>query len=185
MTADLANRLAAELDSAFPELIDEYGSMVLTHATRLTDASTGQDITQEVFFRAYRALHSYTNQRIGSLSLRPWLATITRNLVRNEYRRRERKGTQPLEVEQHPAAPNGEMDLVESYDQMNTMLATLSDTHREAVVLRHVVGLPLREVALIMACPEGTAKSNVSRGLSQLRELLTSTDGLGSRGDSV
>ena len=52
------------------------------------------------------------------------------------------------------------------------MLSDLSDAQREAVVLRHVVGLPLREVALTMGVPDGTAKSHVSRGLTRLRTTL-------------
>lgn len=175
MTAILLDDLTNQLDAAFPQLVDEQGAMVLTLATRLTDATTGQDITQEVFLRAYRALSSYTAERIGALKLRPWLATITRNLVRNEYRRRERKGTVELGTEQ-PAPANNQLDVVETHDHLNSMLASLSDAQREAVVLRHVVGLPITEVAMTMACPEGTAKSHVSRGLKQLREHLSQPD---------
>jgi DNA-directed RNA polymerase specialized sigma24 family protein len=39
-------------------------------------------------------------------------------------------------------------------------------------VLRHVVGLPYAELAAVLGCPEGTAKSHVSRGLDRLRALL-------------
>ena len=173
MTATLTAQLADGLDSAFPELLDAHGAMVMTLATRLTDPTTAQDITQEVFLRAYRALSGYTDQRILALNLRPWLATITRNLVRNEYRRRERKGTEPLHDGQAMAAPGDDLTRIESLDGLNDLLATLPDAHREAVVLRHVVGLSLNEVALTMACPKGTAKSYVSRGLKQLRDSMS------------
>jgi RNA polymerase sigma-70 factor (ECF subfamily) len=44
-----------------------------------------------------------------------------------------------------------------------------------AVVLRHVEDLPIREIAQILGCREGTAKSHVSRGLTRLRSLLADT----------
>lgn len=173
MTDELQRQLADDLDVAFPALVDTYGTLVLTIATRLTDVSTGEDITQEAFLRAYRALASYEPKHISALDLRPWLATITRNLVRNEYRRRERKPAVSLEAGNHaePSATDPDpasLDL----DDLSRVLDDLTDAQREAVVLRHVVGLPMREVALTMGCPDGTAKSHVSRGLAQLRSTL-------------
>ena len=172
MNESMPERLADELGLAFPEFVDTHGPLVLTLATRLTDSTTGQDITQEVFLRAYRALDGYTRNRIIALQLRPWLATITRNLVRNEYRRRERRATVPLD--QSATTMVDEQDLAkrsfESHDRVNELLSPLSDSQREAVVLRHVVGLSIGEVALTMACPVGTAKAHVSRGLARLRE---------------
>lgn len=175
--AQLLADLASDLDGAFPALIDAYGPMVLTLATRLTDMSSGPDITQDVMLRSYRALRDYEDERILALNLQPWLATITRNLVRNEYRRRERKGTVPLSTLTASATAGSPIDDpvsdgVESHDRLNGLLGNLSDAQREAVVLRHVVGLSVRDVALTMACPEGTAKSHISRGLSQLRAVL-------------
>lgn len=182
MNPSLSERLATELDRTFPEFIDTHGTMVLTLATRLTDPTTGQDITQEVFLRAYRALGGYGNDRILALEIRPWLATITRNLVRNEYRRRQRRATVPLSRNSSAVADKQDLTMraLESHDRVDKLLSDLSESQREAVVLRHVVGLSMREVALTMACPEGTAKSHVSRGLARLRDTLTeSTDSEG------
>ncbi len=170
MTDQLLPRLAEQLDDAFPELVDTYGSMVLTLAVRLTDSSTGEDIAQEVFLRAYRALRNYDSAQIGRLNMKPWLATITRNLVRNEYRRRERKRTVELVQGQLVAAEaDNAIDVIDGSDSVTAMLATLPDDQRDAVVLRHVVGLSMRDVALTLSCPVGTAKSHVSRGIGRLR----------------
>jgi len=175
MTTALVARLAHGLDDAFPDLVDTHGPMVLTMASRLTDEATGHDITQEVFLRAYRALSGYSDDRINALKIRPWLATITRNLVRNEYRRRSRRSTVPLREDDGAVADTVDhrMEVFDSNDRLAALLANLSEPQREAVVLRHIVGFPMREVAMTMACPEGTAKSHVSRGLSRLREQLT------------
>lgn len=172
--AQLCEDLVADVDGAFPALVDAYGSMVVTLATRLTDAKTGEDITQEVFLRAYRALQRYSDDAILTLELRPWLATITRNLVRNEYRRRSRRPT--VELDATPAAEgrrqghvNADLDAIDGFGRLEALLSTLTDDQREAIVLRHVVDLPIREVALVMGCPVGTAKSHCSRGLANLR----------------
>ena len=52
------------------------------------------------------------------------------------------------------------------------MLTGLPPAQRTAVVLRHVVGLPYAEMAVVMGCPEGTAKSHVARGLQRLRTSI-------------
>jgi len=179
----LPRQLATDLDEAFGQLVDAHGPMVLTLASRLTDPSTGEDIAQEVFLRSYRALSNYDARQRGELSMRPWLATITRNLVRNEYRRRDRKPVFALDAgdeqnDQVAAPTDAAFAAIDSHDQVTQMLAALPDDQRDAVVLRHVVGLSIREVALTMACPIGTAKSHVSRGLGRLRKTFdTPTSG--------
>ncbi len=173
MNPPTSEQLAANLDQSFPHFVDAHAPMVLTLATRLTDSHTGQDITQEVFLRAYQAMSGYGRNRVLQLSVRPWLATITRNLVRNEYRRRDRRATIPLDPNEPAATDALDLEAIDADDLLNQMLASLSDPQREAVVLRHVVGLSIRDVALTMAVPEGTAKSHVSRGLDRLRTQLS------------
>ncbi len=170
--------LASDLDGRFGDFIDAHGPMVLTLATRLTDPSTAPDIAQEVFLRAYQALGGYGADRVATLQTRPWLATITRNLVRNEYRRRSRRPTVPLDGTASAPGDSNRADLeaIDTSDHLNQMLAELSDSQREAVVLRHVIGLSIHDVALTMACPVGTAKSHVSRGLERLRTQMAESE---------
>lgn len=177
VTDTLAQQLSDDLETSFPSLVDAYGSMVLTLATRLTDQATGEDIAQEVFLRAYRALRTYDEAQRANLDLRPWLATITRNLVRNEYRRRDRKPTESLgqRGEAIVAPADAAIDIIDEHDSVEGLLSQMPDDQRDAVVLRHVVGLPMREVALTLGCPVGTAKSHVSRGIDRLRQGLGDT----------
>ena len=62
-------------------------------------------------------------------------------------------------------------------EHLAALLARLPETQRAAVVLRHVTDLPLTEVAEVLGCPVGTAKSHVSRGLARLRTLIHDTEG--------
>lgn len=180
MSDPLAARLAEDAGAAFPDLVDTHGSMVLSLATRLTDLRTGEDITQEVFLRAYRSVTSVDPRHVRSLQLRPWLATITRNLVRNEYRRRERRPVSALDHEPSGASLTSQrhFDPAEvavaraERETVDALLDGLSDAQRDAIVLFHGVGLSMREVALALGCAEGTAKSHVSRGLARVRERV-------------
>lgn len=178
MTDDLTRRLASNLDRAFPALVDAHGPLVLSILARLGDGATAEDLCQDVFLRAYTALKGYDSSRIAELDVRPWLATITRNLLRNEYRRLARKSTVPLSrcAGEQPRSDLGqpESSVVDrdSAEQLDELLRQLPSKQRQTVVLRYVAGLTTRETAAAMGCPEGTVKSDLSRGLARLRVLL-------------
>ena len=96
-TSQLNRRLAADLDKAFPALVTEMQSDVYNGALRWTRGrQDAEDVTQEVFVRAYRALQGYSSDRINDLKVRPWLFTITLNLCRNDARSKSRR---PRQVE--------------------------------------------------------------------------------------
>jgi RNA polymerase sigma-70 factor (ECF subfamily) len=69
-------------------------------------------------------------------------------------------------------SPEARVQRVAEGDRLAAALSALPTRQRVAVVLRHIVGLSYAETASVLACPEGTAKSHVSRGLDRLRILL-------------
>ncbi|MCC6629541.1 MAG: sigma-70 family RNA polymerase sigma factor [Chloroflexi bacterium] len=183
---DLARALADDLDGNFERLIDVYQHRLYAFALRLAgDAREAEEIAQDAFVRAYRALGAYPTERRRTLALRPWLYQIALNVARNRFRVRR-----PPTVSLSPA-PNGEViDLRagsasdpsaqalarERRDALARCLADLPLRYRAAVVLRHVEGLSYAEVAVALAIPIGTAKANVHRGVRLLRAALTDTD---------
>ena len=177
----LKNRLATNLDEAFPVLLQQMHGLVYNGARRwLPSHHDAEDITQEVFVRAYRALGDYSQERIAELRLRPWLFTITLNLCRNHARSRSRRPVQtPLEPN-HDRGTTGtaEDDAVHRVvvDEWRDRLAQLQPRQRDAIVLRHVVGLSYDEVGEVLRRPSGTIKSDVHRGLERLRSLITTED---------
>jgi RNA polymerase sigma-70 factor (ECF subfamily) len=184
MTAEdqLADRAATDLDAAFPDVVAAHGTSVFTTALRVSrQPSDAEDLAAETFVRAYRALQGYSPARIRALRLRPWLVTITLNLWRNQLRTTARApGTVRLEDGDEPAASDGDPERT-ALDRRGTAwvaacVACLPDHQRQAVVLRHVVGLPYAEVAEAMGCPVGTAKSHASRGVATLRRRLRDPD---------
>lgn len=180
MTDTLRRQLAADLDDGFIAVVDAFGSMVLSIAMRLGDPDGVDDITQETFTRAYRALRDGGPECLDEVDLRPWLATIAFNLVRNEWRRRSRKATVPLPVEDAASgvasAMTTEAAVIDkiAVEEVRALLDLLPSPQRDVIVLRHVVGLSTRETAHVLGCPVGTVKSHLARGIATLRPVLES-----------
>jgi RNA polymerase sigma-70 factor (ECF subfamily) len=164
---DLAHRLATDLDAAFPDLVRSVQDDLHSGLRRLhgTDA---EDLCQEAFIRAYRALGSYPPERVEALRLRGWIWTIALNLGRNRVRDRGRRPT-PVPLEDRFGVHDPEPADVVAWDRR---LATLTPARRTAVVLRHVVGLGYAEIAEATGRPEGTVKADVHRGIEHLRSIM-------------
>lgn len=179
---ELAVRLSRDVDGAFPELVATHKRAVYTTALRMSGRhAEAADLAAEAFLRAYQALRSYPAERIHELRLRPWLITIALNVWRNQARAASRRPSQvSLESSPEPRdrqhGPEEHVRRRELRTTVARLLADLPDTQRLAVVLRHVLDLPYAEIAVVLGCPEGTAKSHVSRGLQRLRALSTGTD---------
>ena len=171
--------LVVDLDAGIAEVMREHERVVYSVALRLSASSAdAEDVTAEAFLRAYRALRGYDASRIRELRIRPWLLTILRNTARNAARDAARRpGPPPAFEPPEPAGvgPSAEQQVEQELTQHEwaQVLGRLPEAQRAAVVLRHVEGLPISEIAEILGCPDGTAKSHVSRGLATLRALLS------------
>lgn len=173
----LLNALVVDLDAGFSDLFVRYERVVWVVAQRLTRVpAEAEDLAADAFLRAYRALRGYDEVRIRSLHLRSWLFTILRNTARNRARdsaRRPASASESETVEQFDPAASVERQVEQhdAHDQLARLMTQLPDTRRLAVVLRHVVGCSTAEIGEALGCPEGTAKSHVSRGMERLRAL--------------
>jgi RNA polymerase sigma factor (sigma-70 family) len=167
---DLANALATDLDTTFPTVVEEMGRQLFWGLRRICgDHQEAEDLTQETFIRAYRALDGYDADRIRTMDLRPWLWTIAMNLGRNHLRDRSRRPTYVEMTETETGTEDPELVDSTAWDRR---LSVLSDHQRRAVVLRHVVGLGIVEISEITGRPEGTVKADVHRGLARLRKSI-------------
>lgn len=174
MDDGLTGRLAEDLELGFERLVRSRQNRLFAFALALThDRSEAEEVAQETFIRAYRALEGYSRDRILELRLDGWLHRIALNLVRNR-----RRGLRPaaMELEELVADPGaGPAERFESAErllELGAMVAVLPAQQREAVVLRCVQGLAYAEVAELLEQPLGTVKSNVHRGLEALRRRL-------------
>ena len=181
--AALARRLARDVDAAFPALVLGHQDRLFTIALRLLgDRRDAEEVAQDALVRAFRAMRDYPSERVAALRLRPWLASIAVNLARN--RRRRHDDRQPpsslepmLEAGYDPpaparGAPATAADRRETQRELAAALLRLTPAVRSAIVLRHVDGLSVAEVAEALGRPEGTVKAQVHRGLRELRAVL-------------
>ncbi len=170
---ELPARLASDLDGSFIELVRDHQDLVFGVAVRVTgDGASAEDVAQEAFVRAYRALKRYPAQRISELRPRPWLAQIALNLAKNHVRSRRLHTELDDLAERMPSADEGPVRLAERRDDRRMwarLLAGLPDRYRLAVALRHVEGLSYEELSATLARPVGSVKSDVHRGVALLR----------------
>ena len=172
---DLGFGLSNDLLSAFPDMVRMLQDGVYSGVLQMTrNRHDAEDVTQETFIRAYRALEGYEAERIRTLRLRPWVWTIALNLCRNRARSASRSGTTVALTDRPAADPGPEDEAIEAAgtSEWRHRLALLSNPQRTAVVLKHVVGLGYSEIGAAMGRPEGTVKADVHRGINRLRTIL-------------
>jgi RNA polymerase sigma-70 factor (ECF subfamily) len=137
-----------------------------------------QDLTQEVFLRIFKNLKSF---RSGEGSFSTWLTRLTRNLLIDHYRRTKLdRVTEPiedqlpmLEARQSVATrTDGILSGREASEILQHGLQRLSPELREAVILRDLEEMEYREIAQVLNVPEGTVKSRLNRGRTELARVL-------------
>ena len=161
---DRDQRFEAEL---LPQLRPLFGA-----AYRMTgNAHDAEDLVQETFLRAYRAIDRFEP---GS-NARAWLLTILQRVRTDAFRRRQRRPKTVELTEETPqvAAPPPQDALASGYEDLERALAALPEPFRTAVVLRDVSDLSYAEIAAALSVPVGTVMSRIHRGRALLREALT------------
>lgn len=140
-----------------------------------------QDLTQDIFLRVFRTLKSY---RSAEGSFVTWLTRLSRNLLIDHYRRtRQERLTEPiedqlatLEEREHGSQTSVRPDRVlagrEASEVLQGALGKLSPELRETVILRDLQEMEYREIAQVLKIPEGTVKSRLNRGRTELARLL-------------
>ena len=158
-------------ERAFERLVRDHQDRIFALSLALTgNRHDAEEVAQDTFLRAYRALCTYPDERARELKQRPWLNRIAINVVRNRVR-----GPRPRLVElngsepDHGAGPEEDALRRADIDALAARVASLPPRYREAVVLRHVQELSYAEAAEALGQPVGTVKANVHRGLKMLR----------------
>jgi len=178
--SSLVSRCLRGDETAWEELVRLNTRKVYGLCYRFTgSASEAQDLTQEVFLRVFRTVKTFRSTE-GSFGT--WLARVTRNLLIDHYRRtRQERVTDSIE-EQLPmleqaggsasARPDQGVAGREASEILQATLQKLSPDLREAVILRDLQEMEYREIADVLAIPEGTVKSRINRGRAELGRLL-------------
>ena len=133
-----------------------------------------EDLVQETYLRAFRFSHRFQ----PGTHLRAWLFQILRNTFLTFYRVREREapiaedGVPEWDAPMFHDAPEDDGAAMEAHTDLERAMRRLPEEFRTVLLLAEVEGLPLEEVARVMACPVGTVKSRIFRAKERLRGLL-------------
>ena len=178
---DLASleRARAGDNGAFEALVLRYQARIVNYASAMVhDAGAAEDVAQETFVRAWRALGRFR----GESTFKTWLYRIATNVARTHLDRRGRRAriadrslddeAEPLQAGDVPSpAPDAETALVRR-EAIDRALSELPDELRQALVLRDVEGLDYKEIAGVTGAPIGTVESRIFRARRRLRTLL-------------
>ena len=187
--SSLIRRCVAGDAAAWEELVRAYNRRIFNICYRFTGSSEdAEDLTQEVFIRMYRTLASY---EVSKGAFMTWVTTMTRNLLVDHFRKRKlERMTESLEapagasyealalVEQLADAAPGPDARVASGERQRLVqeaLGRLSPELRETVILRDLEDMDYKEIAQVLRVPEGTVKSRINRGRTELARLLQRT----------
>lgn len=165
--------------SAFEEIVEIHQSAVVgTVAKMLGSASDAEDIAQQVFIRVWKSAGRYK----PSAKFTTWMFTITRNLVFNEMRRRQRKPAVSMDEreeeynlmapDENTVAPDQQVLENELVKAIDAAIQSLPEKQRLAVILRRYEDRSYEEIAEVLNLSLSAVKSLLFRARAQLKENL-------------
>lgn len=182
----LVERAQSGDKQAFGLLVSKYQRKLARLLSRfIRDAAEVEDVTQEAFIKAYRALPTFR----GDSAFYTWLYRIGINTAKNylvamgrrtptatDIDAEEAEGFQDGEQLRDLNTPENELISRQVADNVNQTLADLPEELRTAITLREIEGLSYEDIANIMNCPIGTVRSRIFRAREaiavKLRPLL-------------
>jgi RNA polymerase sigma-70 factor, ECF subfamily len=172
-SSDLISRARRGDDAAWEMLVRDHQEAIFRLAYLLLgDAHDAEDVAQDVFVRAFRALNTFDTTR----SLRPWLLRITTNLAHNH--RRSVGRYMAMVKRAISASPEYSTNLGERTSQQweaQTLweaVRRLNTQEQEVVYLRYFLDLSEAEMSAALDVPPGTVKSRLHRAMRRLRSVV-------------
>lgn len=166
---------------AFDLLINKYQHRIVSLVTRYVhDHSEAQDVAQEAFIKAYRAISNFR----GDSAFYTWLYRIAINTAKNwlvaQKRRPPASDIDAVDAEQYDmdsrlkdkGTPENELLREEIKQTVYSTIEQLPEDLRTAIVLREMEGMSYEEIAATMECPIGTVRSRIFRAREAIDEKL-------------
>lgn len=177
----LVERVQKGDKAAFDLLIHKYQHRIISLISRyVNDPSESQDVAQEAFIKAYRAIDRFR----GDSAFYTWLYRIAINTAKNWLVARKRRppasDIDAVDAEQYDmdsrlkdrATPESELMREEIEKTVFDTIATLPEDLRTAIILREMDGMSYEEIATTMECPIGTVRSRIFRAREAIEEKL-------------
>ena len=165
---------------AFAGIVDAHEKQIYNLALRmLQNPEDAQDITQEVFLKAYSELGRFR----GDSRLSVWLYRMTYNLSIDLLRRQKRRptvsmvfetedGEEEMEFPDLRCAPETALEQKELREAVCAALDSLTDEHRQILLMREYAGQSYTQIAQALRISEGTVKSRIARARKQIAKIL-------------
>lgn len=168
---------------AFSLLISAYEKKILNFTYRiLSSKEDAEDVTQEVFVKAYRAIASFDNKS----SFQTWIYKIAQNAALDFLRKQKRRGGKKnvslyaededgeyeIPIADKKNEPYSELRKKEAQNALEKAMEELGADQKEVIVLRDIQGFGYDEIAEITGENLGTVKSRISRARLLLRKKL-------------
>ncbi|GGX00597.1 RNA polymerase sigma factor RpoE [Pigmentiphaga litoralis] len=188
--AELVARVQRGDKKAFELLMLKYQRKILRLLSRFVrDPGEVEDVAQEAFIKAYRALPQFR----GESAFYTWLYRIAINTAKNHLVASGRRPSSPSEYENEDGetfdetdnlsdinTPESMMASREIAETVNSAIEALPEELRTAIVLREIEGMSYEDIAQSMGCPIGTVRSRIFRAreaiATRLRPLLGTKD---------
>jgi RNA polymerase sigma-70 factor (ECF subfamily) len=162
---------------AWEAIVRQYWRKVFNVAYKFVGKhDEAEDLTQDIFLKIFKSLDTFDRRA----NFQTWLISISRNLCIDHYRsvRKERE-TIDRDVDANELAPRskdpGPIASLEQRDRvvlLRQAMAALPDTLRTAVLMRDIQELSYQEIADALRLPEGTVKSRINRGRTELARQI-------------
>ena len=160
----------------FTYLVNRYQRLVGSLIYRMGVASEdGDDLVSEIFIKVYENLGRYRPEHAFST----WLYRIAANHILDHQRRhrREKPRVEVSEMIADPGAgPAAAVERAQISERVRRLLPLLDEKYRAVLVLMHVEGKKVEEIAAVLSIPTGTVKTRLSRGRSRLAEIIRTND---------
>jgi RNA polymerase sigma-70 factor, ECF subfamily len=163
--------------AAWDLIVKQYWRKVFNVAYKFVGKhDEAEDLTQDIFLKIFKSLDTFDRRA----NFQTWLISVSRNLCIDHYRsvRKERE-TIDRDVDANELAPasrdEGPMAALEQRDRVALLrqaLAALPETLRTAVLMRDIQELSYQEIADKLRLPEGTVKSRINRGRTELARQI-------------
>lgn len=167
------DRLRSRDPLAFHAFVVKHQRAVFALLSRMLGRGAHvEDLAQETFLRAHRALPTFDPN--GPAKVSTWLLTIATRLALDERKRRRPEIVADADPEAAPAqgTPFHDRQRSELRSALEAAARALPDDQCAALVLSEVQGLTLAEIAMVLGVPEGTVKTKVFRAREKMKDSL-------------
>jgi len=164
--------------AAWAQIVRQYWRKVFNIAYRFVGRhDEAEDLTQDVFLKIFKALRTFDRRA----NFQTWLVSVSRNLCIDHYRsvRKEREAidrdVDPVDLAP-PAGTASPYSALEARDRRSILqrgLSELAPTLKQAVLMRDLQELSYQEIADKLGLPEGTVKSRINRGRTELARQIS------------